>query len=74
LYLGIAIVTVDREPHPSKVIVPAKTKVNAEHLSHSNNLDYLQFDECNPADYTDVRKRCIYSEISSTEHHSGCKE
>jgi hypothetical protein len=74
LYLGIAITTVDNEPHPSKVIVPAKTKVNTEHLSHNNNLSYLQFDECNPTDIPDVENRCIYSEISPAEYQIERKE
>ena len=40
MYLAIAIRTVDDEPHPSKVIVPAKTHVNTAHISHDNTNQY----------------------------------
>jgi hypothetical protein len=74
LYLGIAVMTFDNEPHPSKVIVPAKTKVNTEYPFRDNNLDCLQFDECNSTDYFDPVTKCIYSKISSKEHEAQCKE
>ncbi len=70
----MAIRTIDDEPHLSKVIVPAKTHVNAEHLFRDNDLNCLRFDECDPADHFDEYQRHIYSEISSTEHQRGYKE
>jgi hypothetical protein len=74
MYLAIAIRTILNEPHPSKVIVPAKTYVNAQHLTHDNNLDCLRFDRCSAMDHFDVENRYIYSKISSTEHQVGYKE
>jgi hypothetical protein len=74
MYLVIAIMTVDNESHPSKVIVPAKTHVNAENLTHDNNLDCLRFDQCNAMDRFDPESRYIYSKISHIEHQVGYKE
>lgn len=74
MYLAIEIRTIENEPHPSKVIVPAKTHVNTEYLSHDNNLDCLKFDRCNPNDIFDPESRHIYSEISCSDHHRGYKE
>jgi hypothetical protein len=74
MYLGIAVVTYDAQLHDSKVIVPAKTKVNMEHLSHENNLNCLLFDECNPTDYFHQVTRHVYLPISTNEHHAQLKE
>lgn len=74
MYLGISVVTYDEEPHDSKVIVPAKTKVNTEHISHDNNLDCLQFDDCNSTDYYDPTTRHVYLQINDEEHQSQLKE
>ncbi len=73
MYLAIAVMTMDNESHPSKVIVPAKTRVDPAHLSHDNNLHYLQFDE-NSTDRFEADSGCIYSKISSQEHAAQCKE
>ncbi len=73
MYLAIAVTTMDNESHPSKVIVPAKTRIDPAHLSHDNDLGYLQFDE-NSTDYFEEDSRCIYSRISSEEHAAQCKE
>lgn len=74
MYLAIGLRTIDNEPHPSKVIVPAKTYVNTEHLSHDNDLNCLLFDQCNPKDYFKEDERTIYSEITPNEHQVGYKE
>ena len=74
MYLAIALRTIENECHPSKVIVPAKTYVNTEHLSHNNDLSCLQFDLCNPMDQFKEDKRTIYSKISLPEHQVGYKE
>ena len=74
IYLGMAVVTYDDEPHDSKVIVPAKTHVDTDYLSHDNNLSCLRFDECNPKDCFQEDERYIYSEIIPTEHQAGYKE
>ncbi|UJR37546.1 hypothetical protein I4U23_030247 [Adineta vaga] len=73
MFLGIALLTMKYQPHPSKVIVPAKTTVNNEHLTHDNNLQCLRFDE-NSTDYFDSETRCIFSKISHNEHHIGSKD
>lgn len=74
MYLAIAVDTINNELHPSKVIVPAKTHVNTELLTHDNNLDCLRFDQCNVMDHFDADTRHIYSAISQAEHHVGYKE
>lgn len=75
MYLAIGLRTIsDNEPHPSKVIVPAKTYVNTEHLSHDNDLNCLLFDQCNPKDIFKEDERTIYSEITPGEHQIGYKE
>ena len=74
IYLGISVVTYDEEPHDSKVIVPGKTYVDADYLSHDNNLDCLRFEKCNPTDNFMPDERNIYSEITPTEHQVGYKE
>jgi hypothetical protein len=56
------------------VIVPGKTYVNTQYLSHDNNLDCLQFDQCNPTDHFDEDEKCIYLEITPAEHQAGYKE
>jgi len=73
MYLAIAVMTMDNESHPSKVIVPAKTRVDPADLSHDNKLHYLQVDE-NSTDYFEADSRRIYSIISSEEHAAQCKE
>jgi hypothetical protein len=74
MYLGVSVVTHDGQPHDSKVIVPAKTKVNTEHLSHDNNLNRLQFDECNSTDYFHPTTRHVYLQINDEEHMAQLKE
>lgn len=74
MYVEISILTKDGKPHPSKVIVPCKTKVNTDKLGHHNNLACLQFDECNPNDHFDSVTRNIYSTITPMEHHAQSKE
>jgi len=74
MYLEIAVYTIYDELHPSKVIVPAKTHVNTELLSHDNNLDCLRFERCNVMDHFDADTRHIYSAITPTESHVGYKE
>jgi hypothetical protein len=74
MFLGISVVTYDGQPHDSKVIVPAKTKMDREHFSHDNNLNYLLFDECNPTDYFDLATRHVYLQITAEEHRAQLKE
>jgi hypothetical protein len=74
MYLQIAILTHNDEFHPSKVIIPGKTKVKPHKFSHDNNLDCLQFDECYHTDHFDPIKRQIYLEISPAEHEAQYKE
>lgn len=74
IYLAIGLQTIQNEPHPSKVIVPAKTYVNAEQLSHDNDLSCLLFDQCSSTDLFKEDERIIYSEITPNEHQMGHKE
>jgi hypothetical protein len=60
--------------HPSKVIVPAKTKINKDQLLHDNNLQSLLFTDCNLTDHCDPIKRQVYLEISTAEHEAQYKE
>jgi hypothetical protein len=74
MYLGIAVVTHDRKFHDSKVIVPAKTIVNTNYLSHDNNLNCLVFDQCNPTDYFHPVTKHVYLPINTKEHKAQLKE
>lgn len=74
MYLGMSVVTHDGEYHDSKVIVPARTKVYAEKISHDNNLNCLQFNDCNPADYYQPTTRHVYLQITQDEHKAQLKE
>ena len=74
MYLGITIVTHDFQPHDSKVIVPAKTKVRADRFYHDNSLRDLNFDKCYPTDYFDPHTRHVYLMITPEEHNVQLKE
>ena len=74
MYVKISVVTHDMQPHESKVIVLPKTKVQIDKLSHDNNLNCLNFDECNSADYFDPITRQIYLQITPEEHSAQLKE
>ena len=74
MYLGVSIVTRDKQPHDSKVIVPSKTSVRTCQMSHSNDLNCLNFDGCNSTDYFDHQTRHIYLKISPEEHDVRLKE
>jgi hypothetical protein len=75
LYLGIGIVTaVDNQIHPSKIIVPDKTKANDELLINNNDLRCLNFDGCHVDDKLNLDKKHIYSKISSIERQNSQKE
>ncbi|CAF1059376.1 unnamed protein product [Rotaria sordida] len=74
MYVKVSVVTHAMQPHESKVIVPAKTKVRMDQLSYDNNLNCLNFDECNPIDYFDPITRQIYLQITPTEHSAQLKE
>lgn len=74
MYLVVAVRTIDQRPHDSKVIVPQKTRVLIEKLSHDNNLGCLDFTECNGKDYFDPNTRFVYLEITREEHRAQLKE
>jgi hypothetical protein len=57
-----------------KVIVQEKTKVNEDRFNHENDLNYLEFDECNPMHFFDPNTRVVYMEITSVEHGLKLKE
>lgn len=70
----MTVVTIENELHPSKVIVPAKTHVNTENLTHDNNLDCLRFNLCSENDKFDLESRIIYSEITPADYQREYKE
>ncbi|CAF4456897.1 unnamed protein product [Rotaria sp. Silwood2] len=74
MYVKISVVTHDMQPHESKVIGPPKIIVRMDQLSHDNNLNCLNFDECNSIDYFDPITRHIYLQITPTEHSAQLKE
>jgi hypothetical protein len=74
MYLRVKTQTHDNRDHRSKILVPEHTNVNMDSFCNDNNLDRLQFDECNQFDYFDPVNRCVYLLISLTEHEAGKKE
>lgn len=74
MYLGITVTTEERDFHDSKVVVPAKTKVDPKYLTRDNNLNCLIFDECNTTDRFDSAARHVYLQISPEEHKVEMKE
>ena len=74
MYLGITVLTHDRQYHDSKIVVPAKTKVDSKYLSRDNNLDCLKFDECSETDHFNLETRHLYLQINDQEHRAQLKE
>ncbi|CAF4226740.1 unnamed protein product, partial [Rotaria magnacalcarata] len=74
LYLGVKVVTIDEQYHASKVIVPPRTSVVESQLSRDNNLECLNFGECNSTDYFDPLSRCVYFQITYEERAAELKE
>ncbi|CAF2052107.1 unnamed protein product [Rotaria magnacalcarata] len=74
MYLGIKIVTYNDREHRSKVPVPKGTTVDVTDFSKDNNLNRLQFFQCNQTDYFDPNNRYVYSDITADEHQAGRKE
>ena len=74
MYLCIQVVTCDYQPHDSKVIVPHKTRVQIDQLTHDNKLHCLNFNECNSTDYFDPVRKHVYLQITAEEHRAQLKE
>jgi hypothetical protein len=74
MYLGVKIQTHDNRSHRTKVPVPEYTNVSMESFSNDNNLDRLQFDQCDQDNHFDPENRFIYLKISLAEHDAGEKE
>jgi hypothetical protein len=74
MHLGVKIETYNGEKHPSKIPVPAFTNVNMDSFSNDNNLNRLQFDQCNQNDHFDPINQCVYLGISLAEHAAEEKE
>jgi len=62
------------QTHPSKVIVPDKTKAKNELLINNNDLKCLNFSKCHENDVFDRDIKHLYSKISSTERQNLQKE
>lgn len=74
MYLGVKIQTHDNLDHRLKIPVPEKTYVNTVLFCNNNDLNRLQFDQCNQMDHFDPVNKCVYLAISSTEHEAQKKE
>lgn len=70
MYLGVKIQTYHDKPHPSKVPVPEKTTVNMDFFTNDNNLNRLQFNQCNRMDHFDPNEKHVYLKISPEEHRA----
>ncbi|CAF3554591.1 unnamed protein product [Rotaria sordida] len=74
LCLAIELHNPDGQIHPSKVIVPDKTKAKDESLINNNDLRCLKFDECQSDDQVDLDNKRIYLKITKTERQALVKE
>ncbi|CAF3456282.1 unnamed protein product [Rotaria socialis] len=74
MYLGIKIVTYNHLKHLSKVLVPKGTTVDVRNFGKDNELNRLQFVQCNQADYFDPNNIYVYSGITADEHRAGRKD
>jgi len=62
------------ETHPSKIVVPDKTRAENELLINNNDLDCLNFDHCHEDDDFDIITKHLCSKISSQERRDLLKE
>ncbi|CAF1158005.1 unnamed protein product [Rotaria sordida] len=74
LCLAIELHNPDGQIHPSKVIVPDKTKAKDESLINNNDLRCLKFDECQSDDQVDLDNKRIYLKITKTERQALVKD
>ncbi|CAF3367793.1 unnamed protein product [Rotaria sp. Silwood2] len=74
MYLCVTVVTCDYQPHDSKIIVPQKTRMRTDQLTHDNNLHCFNFNECNSTDYFDPVRKHVYLQITAEEHKAQLKE
>ena len=74
MYLACTVRTINNQDHLLKVIVQEKVKVNERLFNKENELNYLEFDECNPMHFFDSNTRIVYMEITPEEHRKKLKE
>lgn len=74
LCLAVTVYTHDNLDHPSKIVVPDKTKVDLGDLSVANDLRCLNFDDNAPGDHFVIEERTVFSEITPEERRSLNKE
>jgi hypothetical protein len=74
MFLASAVQTVNQQHHSMKVIVPEKTKVNKDRFNKENDLNYFEFDECDPMHFFDPNTKTVYMEITSKEHQQKLKK
>jgi hypothetical protein len=74
MYLAVAVRTINNQHHALKIIVQEKTKVNKDRFNRENDINYLEFDECDPMHFFDPNTRNVYMEITSKEHKKTFKE
>ncbi|CAF4123970.1 unnamed protein product, partial [Adineta steineri] len=74
MFLASAVRTILNQPHSSKIIVPKGTKVDINLFNRNNNLNYLEFHECDPMHTFDLGTKIVYMEISPEEHEQKLKK
>jgi hypothetical protein len=56
------------------MVVPAQTIVIEDRLSHENDLNCLDFANCDPSHEFDPESNSVYMKITDEEHAARCKE
>ncbi|CAF0782937.1 unnamed protein product [Adineta steineri] len=74
MFLASAVRTILNQPHSSKIIVPKGTKVDINLFNRNNNLNYLEFHECDPMHTFDLGTKIVYMEITPEEHEQKLKK
>ncbi|CAF0937098.1 unnamed protein product [Adineta steineri] len=74
MFLASAVRTILNQPHSSKIIVPKGTKVDINLFNRNNNLNYLEFDECDPMHTFDLDTKIVYMKITPKEHQIKIKK
>ncbi len=68
------LIGLDGQTHPSKVLVPQNTMAENESLMNNNDLNCLNFSQCDQNWIFDRDTKRLYSEISPAERQGLRKE
>lgn len=74
LYLSMGVVNIKNRSHPGKIFVCDKTKATNETLRNLNDLECLDFTECEDSFFFDYETKHLHSIISSNERRNHLKE